>query len=300
MLDLTLLQHFLAVTSHPNLAAAADYLHLTPGALSKSLKKLEAELQTSLFAREGRALKLNEQGLRLKEKAGQLLAASEQLKSEFAGPPQALKCRLAAPPLLQTPWCSRISARILAQSSQAQLLFEQRSEHAAVAAVLAGECDLAVLTQASLAVLDQRLHAVVLGETEFRLAIGAKHPLAGMAHAPAATVLQYPFASLLTAPLTVLQQQPSSDGWRDDALPRQIRYRSDDLLTICALVAEGKALAYLPEQVITSAGLSMLKVEDCPYHCRQQVLMVCKRAPGSSWLRRLVQDFEHTPLQARG
>ena len=74
MIDLDLLRHFLSLARHQNLPGASEELHLTPSALSKSLKRLEQQLQTTLFDRQGRQLRLNADGQRLVDRAAALLA----------------------------------------------------------------------------------------------------------------------------------------------------------------------------------------------------------------------------------
>ncbi|MCW3479427.1 LysR family transcriptional regulator [Neisseriaceae bacterium JH1-16] len=284
MIDLTSLQHFLVVARQPSLAAAAEELSLTPSAISKSLRRLEAELATSLFDREGRALRLNADGQRLLEKAAPLLAAAAQLHADFAGEPDSFKCRLAGPALLQLRWGEQLAGRLTARYPQATVSFDAMDEAAALAAVLSGDADLALVTLAEERRLDARLTAQVVGKTEFRVALGARHPLAGTPSASLATVLQQDFVAPIRPPFAALNGEPATDGWRDDLLPRRVRYRSDDALLTRALLAEGRALAYLPDYLVESLGLATLAIPDCPYRCRQQVTLVRRRQPAAGWI----------------
>jgi DNA-binding transcriptional LysR family regulator len=58
-----------------------------------------------------------------------------------------------------------------------------------------------------------------------------------------------------------------SDGWRDDVLPRRIRYWTDDLQLLLSFVrsGSGSALAYLPEAATGERDLVRLQVTDCPF-----------------------------------
>ncbi|MFZ6645401.1 LysR family transcriptional regulator [Undibacterium sp. TJN25] len=289
------LKHFLLIARHQNLAAASEQLHLTPGALSKSLKRLEDELQVRLFDRDGRSLKLNLEGEKLKSRAAALLEAAEQLQSEFAGDKQAFKCRIAAPALLQLRWGQEIATRTMAGYPRAQFNFEQKTEHAALAAVLSGECDVAVVTTSVTASLDSRLASASLGETEFKVAIGAQHPLAlaGRTQVAVQEVLKHDFAALLTPPFVSLERHAATDGWRDDVFQRTICYRSDDLLLISQLLAEGKALAYLPEYVIQRLGMQVLAISGCPYFCRQSVVLVYRESGSQGWIAALAGMYKN-------
>ncbi|WP_394779367.1 LysR substrate-binding domain-containing protein [Undibacterium sp.] len=295
MLDLATLRHFLVIARYQNLAVSSEQLHLTPGALSKSLKRLEDELQVRLFDRDGRSLKLNLEGEKLKSRAAALLAAAEQLQSEFAGDKQAFKCRIAAPALLQLRWGQEAAEHILADYPRAQFNFEQKTEHAALAAVLSGESDVAVVTTSVTATLDARLASLPLGETEFKVAIAPRHPLAlaGKTQVDVQQVLQFDFAALLTPPFVSLERHAATDGWRDDVFPRTIRYRSDDLLLISQLLAEGKALAYLPDYVIQRLGMQVLAITGCPYFCRQSVVLVHRESAGLGWIAALAGMYKN-------
>ncbi len=82
-----------------------------------------------------------------------------------------------------------------------------------------------------------------------------------------------------------------ADGWRDDRLPRRIRYWVDDLQLLIALVRDGHALAYLPDFALAQSGLVRLQVEDCPYHCVEAVRLVWHPGHAAGWHLRLIEAF---------
>lgn len=61
-MEIKLLRYFRAVVETGSLTKATSLLHITPGALSKSVHKLEDESGKTLFSRAGRSLALTEQG----------------------------------------------------------------------------------------------------------------------------------------------------------------------------------------------------------------------------------------------
>lgn len=295
MLDLPNLVHFLAVAQHQNLALAADALNLTPSAVSKSLKRLEAELRTQLFDREGRALKLNEQGRRLVERAMPLVAAAEQVRADFAGERHSVKCRIAGPDLLQVGWAQSLADTVTARYPQASFVLAHSGDDAALAAVLSGECDVGLVSMSQGRSLDARLAAVGLGSTEFRVAAGASHPLAQAARSagakratppavPIADLLQHDFVAPRTPPFASLNNQSATDGWRDDVFARKIRYRTDNLVLVQQLLSQGRALAYLPDYAITAWQLRTVPVTGCRYRCVQDVAMVYRPSLGLGWV----------------
>ena len=82
MIDLRHLRHLLAVASHSTVQAAADAIHLTQPALTKSIARFEEELDAKLFDRRGRRLVLTELGERLVERSEDLMRHVRELEEE--------------------------------------------------------------------------------------------------------------------------------------------------------------------------------------------------------------------------
>jgi DNA-binding transcriptional LysR family regulator len=90
-----------------------------------------------------------------------------------------------------------------------------------------------------------------------------------------------------------LERGSRADGWRDDRLPRHIRFWLDDLQLLIALVRSGQALACVPDFALAhSPGLVRLSVPDCPYDCVEQVHLVWRPATASGWLGALVDALQ--------
>lgn len=84
MIELRHVRHLLAVASHPTVQAAADALHLTQPALTKSIARFEEALDAKLFDRRGRRLVLTELGERLVGRGEALLRHVRELEEEVA------------------------------------------------------------------------------------------------------------------------------------------------------------------------------------------------------------------------
>ena len=95
--DLTV---FCTVARSDSLNQASIELHQTPSALSKALRRLEAQLGTPLFERANKQLKLNRSGRLLLPRALQLLQFAEQTRSEIAGTDALVHARIAGPAML--------------------------------------------------------------------------------------------------------------------------------------------------------------------------------------------------------
>ncbi|MDR7270736.1 DNA-binding transcriptional LysR family regulator [Pelomonas saccharophila] len=292
-MDIADLRSFLVIARHANLRAAADELHQTPSALSKAVKRLEASLATPVFDRIGKAIRLNAAGERLRERALALVTLAEQMQAEFRGVSLRSHCRLLAPAVLQWGFGASLAARLSALQPRSSLAFVTLFEDAALAALARGEGDLALVTDVALgAALPAGLEAKRLGEIRMQLAAGPSHPLAGRGEVATTEVLQHDFACPQRSMFCGLERGSRADGWRDDRLPRRIRFWLDDLQLLISLVASGQALAYLPDFALAQHGdLMRLAVPDCPYECVEQVHLVWRTATASGWLAGLMASL---------
>jgi LysR family cyn operon transcriptional activator len=72
------LSYFLAAIEHGSFSAAAEALHMAQPSLSEQIRRLEAELGVSLFARAGRRLEVTEAGRMLQPQAERTLGAARE------------------------------------------------------------------------------------------------------------------------------------------------------------------------------------------------------------------------------
>lgn len=93
-LTLRQLEIFLAVARDGQVTRAAQTLHLTQSAASMAVAQLESLLDTELFEREGRTLKLTERGRLLLAEAPELLARVEALPELLGGQGKILRGEL--------------------------------------------------------------------------------------------------------------------------------------------------------------------------------------------------------------
>lgn len=290
-MDIGDLAQFAVLARTQHVGRAAEELSLSPSAISKMLQRLEQASKTRLFDRIGRGLKLNSDGARLLQRCQPLLNEFEQLRAEFLGLAAPFNCRLAGPALLQLHWGREIARHIADFAPLGRLHFGNQNERQALFALEQGEADLALVTTAVRPQQAAAFACLPLGRAHFALAVGAGHPLreGGRDWAPLQKVLTFPFVVPAQAHFQVLSEGPATDGWRDDLFPRQILYRSDDLLLVDGLVRRNQALAYLPDYVINELGLIPLAVPDCPYYCDVMVCLWYRPSRAEGWMNRLIQ-----------
>ena len=97
-LDTGLVRTFVAVADKASMTAAANALHLTQGAVSQQVKRLEETLGCSLFERDRRGLRLTSPGERLLSQARMLLALHDEIWAEMTMTAVDGQVRLGVPP----------------------------------------------------------------------------------------------------------------------------------------------------------------------------------------------------------
>lgn len=82
-MELRTLRYFLAVAREENMTEAANVLHVTQPTLSRQISDLERELGCVLFERTNRATMLTEDGMRLRQRAEEILGLVAQTQDEL-------------------------------------------------------------------------------------------------------------------------------------------------------------------------------------------------------------------------
>ena len=93
-MELRVLRYFVQVARDESITRAANALHISQPTLSKQMKDLEEELGVKLFHRTNYAVRLTEDGIRLRLRAEDLLAMADQTMSEFRNRDQTISGEL--------------------------------------------------------------------------------------------------------------------------------------------------------------------------------------------------------------
>lgn len=282
------LRYFLAVAQSENVNRAAEQVNVSASSLSKAVSRLEDELQTPLFFKSGRGIKLTPEGLLLKKKAAQIVQLEEDVRLEMSGKEiGSLNVYISSEEILQTSYGIQILRLIDQCYPQARTQFLIRNEAKAIEQVMDGEAHLALIT------LDPPADVVskVLAKVEFKTCAAKGHPLFKkfnpQRNIPVEEVLRYPFVSPDSAILGKIAKSSSIDGWRDDKFPRQIKYKVCGLKLMENLIRDDMALGYLPDYFVESSGLVPIKVSGCPYTCHQTVRVIAKDPSALGWLNKI-------------
>lgn len=83
-MELRTLRYFLAVAREENMTEAGNVLHVTQPTLSRQIADLERELGVELFERTNRSCVLTSDGMRLRQRAEEIISLVEQTEGELA------------------------------------------------------------------------------------------------------------------------------------------------------------------------------------------------------------------------
>lgn len=177
MYDLRLIQHFEAVYRLQSFSRAADELHLTHSALTKSIQTLENLWGTQLLHRTTRSVMPSEAGERLYPLALELLSFSETVRQEAIGGERILNV-VCGPAVLETLLHSAI-ARFRQRYPKTRVRAETKPPLQAIEDVLQRRAHLLLYHRDTLKGLPQlkQLHARELLREPYTLISRPGHPV---------------------------------------------------------------------------------------------------------------------------
>jgi len=134
------------VEKQGSLTAAAEVLHVTQSALSHSMKKLEQQLGTAIWHREGRSLRLTQSGQFLLAVAGRVLPqlelAEARLRQFARGERGTLRIGMECHPCYE--WLLKIVAPYLAAWPDVDVDVKQKFQFGGIGALFGYELDVLV------------------------------------------------------------------------------------------------------------------------------------------------------------
>ena len=144
-LDIGLLRAFTAVADRRSMTAAARALHLTQGAVSQQIARLEALAGGPLLARERPGLRPTPAGERLLGQARRLVALNDEVWSDLAGGALAGPVRLGVPHDLLGPRFTPVLKRFAEACPEVELSLRAAASADLACDLAAGRLDLAVV-----------------------------------------------------------------------------------------------------------------------------------------------------------
>jgi LysR family transcriptional regulator for metE and metH len=236
-----------------SLTAAAGALNLTQSALSHSMKKLEQQLGTEIWLREGRSLRLTQAGRYLLSTANRVLPqldlAEERLKQFAQGERGALRIGMECHPCYQ--WLLKVVSPYLAAWPDVDVDVKQKFQFGGIGALRGHEIDLLV-TPDPLHKPGLRFEPVF--DYEQVLVVAKGHTLASAAFAEPRQLTQ---EVLISYPVDVERL----DIYSQFLLPAGVtprRHKSIETTDIMLqMVASGRGVAALPRWLVEEYAARM-------------------------------------------
>ncbi|OUM03181.1 LysR family transcriptional regulator [Variovorax sp. JS1663] len=246
MLERTHLSIVQEVEKQGSLTAAAGVLHLTQSALSHSMKKLEQQLGTDIWLREGRSLRLTQAGQYLLAVANRVLPqldlAEERLRQFAQGERGTLRIGMECHPCYQ--WLLKVVSPYLAAWPDVDVDVKQKFQFGGIGALFGYEIDLLV-TPDPLYKPGLRFEPVF--DYEQVLVVARDHPLARAAYVKPQQLTQ---EVLVTYPV----ETDRLDIYNQFLMPAGIspkRHKTIETTDIMLqMVASGRGVAALPRWLV--------------------------------------------------
>ncbi len=289
-MDIEDLRRFTVIARLQNLQKAAEYLHSSPSALSKSLKRLETSLSVQLFDRVGKQIKINASGRKLMPQAIDLLDQADKTKQQFTLQPKDSALVIAAPPIFQLRWARKLRQLQQKYFSKRSLVFKSQFERQALQMLIDGEADAIIVSDYIASEIPIGFQQITLGLMDMQVAVGNSHPLvtelslSGLEGVRpmqdlsvlSSHLLEYEFATVTRSMICGEERGIGCDGWNDSVFPRKLSAVVDDYGVLASLVKSGLYLGYLPDFIIKDWELNRCQVTDCSLKCVDSMIWVTR------------------------
>ncbi|MEU8893387.1 LysR substrate-binding domain-containing protein [Streptomyces sp. NPDC048442] len=251
-----------AIVQHGGVARAAESLHLTQPAATRTLRELEAIADLPLFMREPRGMRPTVYGEALVGHARAVITEVRRAGEHLEGLRQGHEGTVTVGTLLAgaNVLLPRAVARLKRERPRLTVVVREGTLDVLHPALLGGELDVIVGRVGPAPKEGERLHQRMLYRERIMLAVRAGHPLLADPAASLTGTLTYPW--ILPVDQTALRQELSAlFVERGLALPAD-RVECTSILTMRALLLQTDMVALLPELVLRDdERLAALPVE---------------------------------------
>lgn len=275
-----------------SLTAAAEVLFLTQSALSHTVKKLEQQLGTPVWTREGRALRLTQAGrslLALAERLLPQLEHAERLMREYArGERGTLRIGMECHPCYQ--WLLKVVDPYLAAWPEVDVDVKQRFQFGGLKALHGYEIDLLVTPDP---LFKPGLRFVPVFDYEQVLVVASSHRLAGRSHVEPADLSD---EVLITYPVDIERLDIYNQFFLPAGCAPRQRKTIETTDIMLQMVASGRGVAALPRWLVEEyAGrMPVAPVRLGPEGVFKQIFLGTREVDaGTAYLEAFVETARH-------
>ncbi len=256
MIDAAGLRVMKAIADEGSFTSAAAALGYSQPAISQMVRRLEQRTGTVLVERVGRTVRLTEAGQVLARHATTVLGALDAAEEEVAAIAglRAGRVRLMAFPSSSATLVPRALALVKERYPDVVVTFTEAEPPQSLAALKAGECDLAVAFAyegTDLARGEEDVDQFVttpLVDEDVRLVVSPRHPLAGRGAAKLSELSDDEWIAGCPRCRGHLLQMCHDEGFNP-----KVTYETEDYVAVLGLVAENLGVAIVPDLILQSA-----------------------------------------------
>src|SRR5438270_7923662 len=245
LLDVDPLRTFLAIIETGSFTRAADAVHKTQSAVSMQMKRLEERLERPIFARDGRASKLTEDGERLLDYARRIVKLNIETIAAFSDAELSGRVRLGVPDDYADRYLPEIMARFSLAYPGAELTVICEPTVELLERIEANELDLAIITN-----MEGGRPAETFRRERLLWVSSGRHPTHRQERVPLA----------LGRP-TCNWRRIAIERLETTGRPYRILYSSSNAGAVAAAVLAGLAISVLPESGLRP-GMRVLSAAD--------------------------------------
>ncbi len=257
MIDAAGLRVMKAIADHGSFTGAAAALGYSQPAVSQMVRRLEQRTGTVLVERLGRTVRLTEAGAVLARHAVNVLAALDAAEEEISAIAglKAGRVRLMAFPSSSATLVPTALALVKSRHPDVSVSFTEAEPPESLAALRAGECDLAVAFAyegTDLGRGEENLDSFVthkLLDDDVRLAVPKDHRLAGESVARISDLSQEAWIAGCPRCRGHLVQVCERGGFTPT-----VGFETEDYVAVLGFVAAGLGVALIPDLILRSAG----------------------------------------------
>lgn len=243
-MNLNDLRHFIAVVKYQGFSKAASKIFVSQPTLSKSVQRLEKNLDVTLFERSTRKLLLTDAGKLVYKQAIKIIDTTEELKTSlddlFKVPSGMIK--IGVPPLIGTVFFPKIAKGFVKINPKISLQLIEHGAKKIERLVETRQIDVGIVV---LPVDERKFSVTPFIDERFQLLVPKKHPLTEQKKIHFATLEKEDFI-IFTPEFSLHSLVKKLCGQRGGFEPNII-YETSQWDVITGLVAEGLGVTILPK-----------------------------------------------------
>jgi DNA-binding transcriptional LysR family regulator len=293
--ELRQLATFVAVADEHSFSRAADRLHVVQSAVSAAVRKLENELETSLFERSTHHVELTDSGRALLPAARATLAAAQAARDAVDEARGGLRGRVVLGTMQAQGMRALDLAGVLAVFGAEHPGVEVAVRHSGGSTEMArevidGRLDLAFVAIPGDAPPGLRL--IELSSEPIMLAVPAGHPFASRAHVDLSSLRDQ---TLVDVPAGWGIRMAVDRSFTAAGVTRSIAFELNDTATMVEFIRNGLAIGLLPPSFVDAAGeIAFIPIRDHPPQFRTAIAVPANRRLSAATRAMLETIERHT------